>query len=354
MIKYWYVIILGGLLLSGCSSHLFSLSDNDPTSKSFVCCRSFEYINWQVINGEEKKLYINEKSNIGYFSGEKSLYKAYKLADGIEDITFSIESKITSNNVFSPNVMIFDDKLSLFKSVNFFDFENNGKDESYSIKNIRLSRKIPYMIIFTPQSHEGTKIIFDTPSGQELVNLYTKGSLSFDDVSITKRITEMVDVELIPLNIKKNVIPSPSPVVAAAPLVVPLKKVPSTPLKENINIIDDSQTYKAYQEIAKKAEYPSKFQTVDNNKNSWSNNSTDELPVKLIEQETSTKSERMLVETERIYNQLITQSLNKGDFAKALKLLLEANRVGSPTAETVFLEQVKKKFEGKNNSNSLF
>ena len=354
MIKYWYVIILGGLLLSGCSSHLFSLSDNDPTSKSFVCCRSFEHIDWKEMNGEEKKLYINEKSDVGYFSGEKSLYKAYKLADGIEDITFSIESKITSNNVFSPNVLIFDDKFSLFKSVNFFDFENNEKEQSYSIKNIRLSRKTPYMIIFTPQSHEGTKVIFDTPSGQELVNLYTKGSLSFDDVSVTKRITEMVDVELIPLNIKKNVVPVASPVVATAPLAIPLKKVPSTPLKENINIIDASPTYKEYQEIIKKVEYPSKFQVVDKNKNSWSNNSTYELSPKVVEQAVSMKGERMLAETERIYNQLITQSLNKGDFAKALKLLLEANRIGSPTAEAVFLEHVEKKFEGKENSNSLF
>ena len=183
------------------------------------------------------------------------------------------------------------------------------------------------MIIFTPQSHEGTKVIFDTPSGQELVNLYTKGSLSFDDVSVTKRITEMVDVELIPLNIKKNVVPVPvpvpvpvaSPVVATAPLAIPLKKVPSTPLKENINIIDASPTYKEYQEIIKKVEYPSKFQVVDNNKNSWSNNSTYELSSKVVEQAVSMKGERMLAETERIYNQLITQSLNKGDFAKALK-----------------------------------
>lgn len=55
------------------------------------------------------------------------------------------------------------------------------------------------------------------------------------------------------------------------------------------------------------------------------------------------KSEPMLNDTEGYYNQAIKQAVAKGDVDKALKLLNEAERLGSPSARSTFISSVKGK-----------
>ncbi|MGY6031517.1 maltose operon protein MalM [Phytobacter sp. AG2a] len=55
------------------------------------------------------------------------------------------------------------------------------------------------------------------------------------------------------------------------------------------------------------------------------------------------KSEPVLEDTERYYNQAIKQAVAKGDVDKALKLLNEAERLGSSSARSTFISSVKGK-----------
>lgn len=55
------------------------------------------------------------------------------------------------------------------------------------------------------------------------------------------------------------------------------------------------------------------------------------------------KSEPMLNDTESYFNQAIKQAVAKGDIDKALKLLNEAERLGSTSARTTFISSVKGK-----------
>ncbi|VTP62446.1 maltose regulon periplasmic protein [Leclercia adecarboxylata] len=51
----------------------------------------------------------------------------------------------------------------------------------------------------------------------------------------------------------------------------------------------------------------------------------------------------MLNDTETYFNQAIKQAVAKGDVDKALKLLDEAERLGSTTARSTFISSVKGK-----------
>ena len=55
------------------------------------------------------------------------------------------------------------------------------------------------------------------------------------------------------------------------------------------------------------------------------------------------KSEPVLTDTEAYFNQAIKQAVAKGDVDKALKLLDEAERLGSTTARSTFISSVKGK-----------
>jgi len=55
------------------------------------------------------------------------------------------------------------------------------------------------------------------------------------------------------------------------------------------------------------------------------------------------KSDPVLEDTERYYNQAIKQAVAKGDVDKALKLLNEAERLGSSSARSTFISSVKGK-----------
>ncbi|HBH16212.1 MAG TPA: maltose operon protein MalM, partial [Leclercia adecarboxylata] len=55
------------------------------------------------------------------------------------------------------------------------------------------------------------------------------------------------------------------------------------------------------------------------------------------------KAEPVLNDTETYFNQAIKQAVAKGDVDKALKLLDEAERLGSTTARSTFISSVKGK-----------
>ena len=51
----------------------------------------------------------------------------------------------------------------------------------------------------------------------------------------------------------------------------------------------------------------------------------------------------MLKETEHFYNQQIREAVARNDIRRALKLVEEAKRAGSPSAEDLLVELLKKK-----------
>ena len=55
------------------------------------------------------------------------------------------------------------------------------------------------------------------------------------------------------------------------------------------------------------------------------------------------KAEPMLNDTESYFNRAIKEAVDRGDVDKALKLLDEAERLGSTTARSTFISSVKGK-----------
>jgi maltose operon protein len=238
---------------------------------------------------------------------------AYSVPANIGELTITLTSQVDKNTVFAPNVLVLDQNLhpAAFFPSSFFAYQEPG--------------------VMSDNRLEGTFKL--TPAlGQQKLYL-----LVFTTDKDTKQTTTMVDPAKAYAKGNGNAIPDiPDPIAThgttgtlklkastssgSSILVGPLFGSSSSP--DPVTVGNTAAPATAYAApVAATA------------------SATAATPVSAP----AAKSEPILNDTESYYNQAIKQAVDKGEIDKALKLLNEAERLGSTSARKTFISSVKGK-----------
>lgn len=238
---------------------------------------------------------------------------AYSVPANIGELTITLTSQVDKNTVFAPNVLVLDQNLhpAAFFPSSFFAYQEPG--------------------VMSDNRLEGTFKL--TPAlGQQKLYL-----LVFTTDQDTKQTTTMVDPAKAYAKGNGNAIPDiPDPIAThgttgtlklkastssgSSILVGPLFGSSSSPDPVTVGNTAAPATAYAAPAVATAS-------------------ATAAAPVSAP----AAKSEPILNDTESYYNQAIKQAVDKGEIDKALKLLNEAERLGSTSARKTFISSVKGK-----------
>ncbi|HEY1844635.1 MAG TPA: maltose operon protein MalM [Buttiauxella sp.] len=238
---------------------------------------------------------------------------AYSVPANIGELTITLTSQVDKNTVFAPNVLVLDQNLhpAAFFPSSFFAYQEPG--------------------VMSDNRLEGTFKL--TPAlGQQKLYL-----LVFTTDKDTKQTTTMVDPAKAYAKGNGNAIPDiPDPIAThgttgtlklkastssgSSILVGPLFGSSSSPDPVTVGNTAAPATAYAAPAVATAS-------------------ATAAAPVSAP----AAKSEPILNDTESYYNQAIKQAVDKGEIDKALKLLNEAERLGSTSARKTFISSVKGK-----------
>ncbi|RKQ40297.1 maltose operon protein MalM [Enterobacter sp. R1(2018)] len=238
---------------------------------------------------------------------------AYSVPANIGELTITLTSQVDKNTVYAPNVLVLDQNLhpAAFFPSSFFTYQEPG--------------------VMSDNRLEGTFKL--TPAlGQQKLYL-----LVFTTNKDTQQTTTMVDPAKAYAKGNGNAIPDIPDPIATHGTTGTLKLRASTssgssilvgPLfgssgPDPVTVGNTAAPATAYAAPAPAATYAA--------------------PATAPVSAPAEKSEPILNDTESYYNQAIKQAVDKGDVDKALKLLNEAERLGSTSARKTFISSVKGK-----------
>lgn len=236
---------------------------------------------------------------------------------GALEITLS--SLVKDNAVFVPNVLVLDEQLrpAAFYPSRYFPYQSVGVISSDRLEGQlkltpALGQKQIYLLVYTTAEDLATTTTLLAPA-----KAYAQGvGNAVPDIpdpvarhSTTGELTLNVSSEQNSSNVVIGLFQSSSP----APVVVGPTATPPPATGTTVS--------------ASKAIPPS----------------TDSSVVTGSSTVAKTRSEPLLSETDRYFNQAIKAAVNGGNIDKALKLLNEAERLGSATARDTFISSVKSK-----------
>lgn len=226
---------------------------------------------------------------------------AYSVPANIGELTLTLTSEIKNNQVFAPNVLILDQNMtpSAYFPGSYFTYQAPGVMSADRLEGVMkltpaLGQQQIYVLVFTtPQDLQKTTTLLDPAKA------YAKGAgNAVPDIPdpIARHGTDGV--------VKLKVSTNSSSSILVGPLFGSASHSPVT--VGNTAVVAAPAT-------AAVAAAP------------------------------AAKSEPMLNDTESYFNQAIKDAAAKGDIDKALKLLNEAERLGSKSARTTFISSVKGK-----------
>lgn len=241
---------------------------------------------------------------------------AYSVPANIGELTITLTSQVENNSVYAPNVLVLDQNLqpAAYFPGSFFTYQEPG--------------------VIADNRLEGTFKL--TPAlGQQKLYL-----LVFTTSKDTKQTTTMVDPAKAYAKGNGNAIPDiPDPIASHGTTGTLKLKVKTSsgssilvgPLfgssgPDPVTVGNTAAPATAYAAPATAYAAP-----------------TPAPAASTAAPTPAAKSEPMLNDTESYYNQAIKQAVDKGDVDKALKLLNEAERLGSTSARKTFISSVKGK-----------
>lgn len=233
---------------------------------------------------------------------------AYSVPANIGELTLTLTSEVhKQETVFAPNVLILDQNMtpSAFFPSNYFTYQEPGVMSADSLEGVMrltpaLGQQKLYVLVFTTEKDLQQKTTLLDPA-----KAYAKGvGNAIPDIPdpIASHITD----GLVKLKVKTNS--------SSSVLVGPLfgSSAPASVTVGNTA----APTYSA---------------------------SATAAPVVAAPAVPAAKAEPMLDDTESYFNNGIKQAVAKGDIDKALKLMNEAERLGSKSARSTFIGAVKGK-----------
>ncbi|WP_333871945.1 maltose operon protein MalM [Kosakonia cowanii] len=235
---------------------------------------------------------------------------AFSVPANIGELTLTLTSEVNKESgVFAPNVLVFDQNMApaAYFPGSYFTYQEPGVMSADRLEGVMrltpaLGQQKLYILVFTTQSDlQKTTTLLDPAKA------YAKGvgnAVPSIPDPIARHITEGV--------VKLKVKNSSSSSILVGPLFG--SSAPSAVTVGNTAApAYNTQPAPAPAPVAAPAPAP------------------------------AAKSEPMLNDTESYFNRAIKQAAEKGDIDKALKLLNEAERLGSKTARATFISSVKGK-----------
>lgn len=248
---------------------------------------------------------IGQTLNAGDIRGPVA---AYRIPANSGELTITLVSEVKKQQVFSPGVMVFDQNmvLSAFFPAEYFTYQPPGVMSEDRLEGVMKLTPAPgqqyiYLLVFTrDQDLQRTTTLLDPAKA------YAKGvGNAVPDIPdpVARHVTDGTLKLKVKTNSGSSILVGPM-FGSAEPAPVPVG-----------NIV--SPVYSA----APAASVPS----------------AKSVPV------SDAKRQPVLSDTEQYFNKAIKQAVARGDIDKALKLLDEAERLGSVSARTTFISSVKGK-----------
>lgn len=275
--------------VAGCSQMPSGDQDNALNESALItaeaCCNGFAQFPWIGLEESESlDFVIDESSPVGVFDDGKSYFASFKLPERSEKVKLTLNSFMSGSEVFAPKLIALDEH---FKPVQEIDLEQLDVKTSsmftrsqYSTSVTLLHSETPYVVIYSPQAYLNQKITVPHPARVRAEELGEARPMVTDPV-YQHAPTGKLELELDTLTLRAfNATKSSLPETKATPEEAVLKPALS--------------------------------------------------------------SSQMLAETEQFYHQQIEEAVAENDMKKALRLVEEAKRAGSKSAEDVFIQLIKK------------
>lgn len=308
IIKTTLAALLAASLL-GCSASPSAELIKDVAVTAPACCSSYSEFSWVPMQGDSIDFVIDEYSKVGQFSDGKSYYAGFALPKNVERMRVELKSWMKTAGVFAPKVLLLDPQFKPVKTFELDDFEvklsNLFNLTSYRHRFEMNQQTTPYMVIYSPLEYREGEITIPHPERIRAEELGLARPMVTDPVIQHQKFGSL-ELDLKPLNLRSY---RADEFVVSAPATAPVSK--KAPVKAPTTAV-----------VA-----PAR------------------VPVAASTQQSSTNmvnTPDMLPETEAFYNSQIKAAVEKNDMHKALQFLEEAKRAGSRSAETTFVELIKK------------
>ncbi|SQD78250.1 MalM family protein [Moritella yayanosii] len=281
IIKTTLVAFLAASLI-GCAVSPTAGTTKDVVVTAPVCCNAYSEFSWVPMQGNQIDFAIDDYSQVGEFPEGKSYFAAFALPANVQRMQVDLKSWMRSTGVLAPKVILLNSNFEPVETIelNDFDVKMGGifSLASYQYRVEMDQTTTPYMVVYSPQEYRKGEIQIPHPERLRAEDLGLARPMVIDPVIQHQKFGSL-ELGLKPLNLRSY--RANEVAAAAAPLV-------------------------------QKA-------TVNN-----------------------AASAKMLPETEAFYNTQIKAAVGKNDMHKALQLLDEAKRAGSSSAESTFVELIKK------------
>ena len=314
--------LTAGLLASlpGVSLANVNIVPQDLSAAPAIPASALQQLQWTPVdqtNTQKTNLATTGQSlNVGDITGPVA---AYSVPASIGELTITLSSEVNKDTVFAPNVLVLDQNLTpaAYFPSSFFAYEEPGVMSANRLEGVikltpALGQQKLYLLVFTTH-----KDLQQTTTMIDPAKAYAKGNGNAvpdipdpiarhgtaGELSLKVRTSSSSSILVGPLFGSKG----PGPVTVG-------------------NTAAPAATYAAPAATVAAAPAP-----------------TYSAPAPVAAPAPAVKKEPVLNDTESYFNQAIKQAVDNGDVDKALKLLDEAERLGSTSARKTFISSVKGK-----------
>ncbi|UTV29865.1 MalM family protein [Photobacterium atrarenae] len=272
--------------LIGCAASPVAVS-KDVAVNATVCCNTYGEFSWVPMQGDEIDFVVDEYSQVGQFPDGKSYFAAFALPENVERMRVTLNSWMKSEGVFAPKVLLLDPNFQPVKSIELDEFKVAPSKlfslNSYQHRFTMEQATTPYLVVYSPRDYRQDSITIPHPERLRAEELGLARPMVTDPVIEHQRFGSLT-LELKALNMRAY-------------------------------RVGETQPSRGTTQV-KPASQPAA------------------VPV--------TAGAPMLAESEAFYNRQIKAAVAQNDIQKALKLMEEAKRAGSTTAEATFIELMQK------------
>ncbi|MGF1724697.1 MalM family protein [Photobacterium nomapromontoriensis] len=286
--------------LAGCAtSQVVDLPSKDIVITQQACCEMYSEFAWIPMQGENIDFAIDEYSQVGEFEDGRSYFAGFVLPKNVERMQVELKSWMRSSGVLAPKVLLLSPEFQVVKTIELMDFDVKLSDmfrlSSYQDRFTMDQATTPYMVVYSPFEYRQGEIQIPHPERVRAEELGLARPM-VTDPTIEHQKYGLLELDLKPLALRSYRAGEVTSQEQAAANVK--EAVPSVAKEVALTTVETTKA-------------------------------------------ASTASYSMLPESEAFYNSQIKAAVASKDMKKALKLMEEAKRAGSPSAEATFLELIQ-------------
>lgn len=276
--------------LIGCATSPAEQATKPVMISQAPCCESYRDFFWVPMQGDKLDVEIDQYARVGQFEDGKSYFAAFALPANVERMQVTLSSWMKSEGVFAPKVLLLDPDFQPAKTISLDEFTVSPSKlfslGSYQHRFTMDQATTPYLVVYSPLDYRQGSITTPHPERVRAEELGLARPMVTDPVIEHQRFG-LLTLELKTLNMRAYRVGETQPALASTqPQPSPV--------------------------IAHPAATPTATGTA------------------------------MLAESEAFYNSQIKAAVARNDIQKALRLMEEAKRAGSATAEATFIELMKR------------